>query len=126
MEKIISILLKISRLWKNKSAPLDKGAVSDENLSKYVTGYELDMGGTASWSSERSIAEDFIVHRTTADRPNPVIFHCSTQSKGTGIRHLSVYEEENEVLCSKESKYKVITSHRDNNFITHVYLEEIK
>lgn len=100
-------------------------SLSDESLRALMPGYEFDMEGSSSWTSVQTIAKEFVEKRVTPERPNPVVYHCKTQSKGTSIRHISVYEEENEVLCSKESKYKVISLKRDINNVTHIYLEEV-
>ena len=99
-------------------------SMSDEELASREPGGDVTMGGTASWSGAKHVSRDFAERNTSSERPNPVIYHCPTQSKGTGIKHLSVYEHEEEILCSKESKYKIVKIERDNDFITHIYLEE--
>ena len=99
--------------------------VSDEQLKSYQEGNIIDMGGTSSWSGKESAAKDFATRNLTYERPNSVVFHCPTQSKGTGIRHLSVFESEDEVLCSMESKYKIQSTSKDDDGIYHVYLEEV-
>lgn len=99
--------------------------VSDAELSLYKPGYIINsMGGTSSWSNIKEIAIGFAKSKPMYERPNPVLFHCDTQSKGTGIKHLSIFEEESEVLCSKESKYIVQRVEVDDENITHVYLKE--
>lgn len=99
--------------------------VSDKELATYAKGHELDMGGTASWSATRSVARDFALRNATSERPNSVIYHCEGQSKGTGIRHISIIALEDEVLCSKESKYVVDHVEVDEEYIHHVYLKEV-
>ena len=99
-------------------------SVSDDELSAFKQGAKLSMGGTSSWSGTESVSKDFAQRNVSYERPNSVMYHCDTQSKGTGIRHLSVYELEDEVLCSKESKYKVVRTEQGVDHITHVYLEE--
>ena len=100
-------------------------SVSDDELASYIQGQEITAGGSCSWSGKKAIARDIALRNTTSERPNPVIYHCATQSKGTGIRHISVYENEDEVLCSTESKWKVVRTEVDSEFITHVYVEEV-
>lgn len=75
---------------------------------------------------KQSVANDFAKRNVTYERPNRVVYHCETQSKGTGIRHLSVFEHEDEVLCSKDSRYEVVRTETDAAGITHVYLREIE
>ena len=45
-------------------------------------------------------------------------------SEESGIRHISVFEHENEILCSKESRYIVERTEIDEDYITHVYVRE--
>lgn len=100
-------------------------SVSDDELASYIAGKEFTSGGTASWSIKKSVARDFAMRNTSAERPNSVIYHCDTQSKGTGIRHISLAEFEEEVLCSTESKYVVERVETDEEYIHHVYLKEV-
>lgn len=99
--------------------------VSDSELAQYIPGYEFGMGGTSSWSGTRQIAKDFAERNATPTRPNSVIYHCDTQSKGTGIKHISIYEGEDEVLCSMESRWEVVRTETDSDYITHVYVKEV-
>lgn len=100
-------------------------SVSDEELASYIAGKEFTSGGTASWSIKKSVARDFATRNTSAERPNSVIYLCDTQSKGTGIRHISLAEFEEEVLCSTESKYVVERVEKDEEYIYYVYLNEV-
>ena len=121
-DKIEAYIQKAPR-W-NGGTTFRGSTVSDIELASYVPGYELHMGGVASWSDQESVARDFAVKNVTADRPNSVIYHCDTQGKGTGIQHISVVEMEAEVLCSKESRYVVDKVEIDENHVYHVYLKE--
>ncbi|MCM1546242.1 MAG: hypothetical protein NC033_04310 [Clostridiales bacterium] len=99
--------------------------LSDEDLAKFMVGSTHDMKGVSSWSSEPTIANEFADHYK--EQGYGVIFHSKTQSKGTAIRHLvnqDVYGE-NEVIVSKESKYRVLKRETDGIGRIHVYLEEI-
>ena len=99
-------------------------SMADDELASFIQGATVRMGGTSSWSVKQGISRDFAVRNTSYERPNAVIYHCETQSRGTGIRHISVYEHEDEVLCSMESKYKVVRVETDDDHIIHIYLEE--
>ena len=99
--------------------------VSDEELSQYEAGFQFHMGGTSSWSNVKSIAYDFASQNESYERPNSVIVHCDTQSKGTGIKHVSAYKNESEVLVSKDAEYKIIRTEIDDDNITHVFVEEV-
>ena len=99
--------------------------VSDDELSLYKKGYFKDMGGTSSWSNVEDVSKDFAEDNVTIERPNKIIFHCDTQSKGTGIKHISVFENEYEVICSKESCYEIIKMETDYNNFIHIHLKEV-
>lgn len=100
--------------------------LSDKELQKFTVNSEHNMKGVSSWSNEITIAEDFANEYKSYGYA--VIFHSPTQNKGTAIRHLSKYpgsSGENEVLASKESKYKVLKREPDAHNRIHIYLEEI-
>lgn len=98
--------------------------LSDDDLAKYTVESVHDMRGSSSWSNEPIIAEDFADYYGKGQ--NAVIFHSPTQSKGTSIRHLAKETGENEVLVSKESKYKVVRQKKDKQGRIHIFLEETK
>ncbi len=99
--------------------------ISDDELSTYQVGALKTMGGTSSWSNVENISIDFAKHNVSYERPNKIVYHCDTQLKGTGIKHMSVFEEEHEVICSKESIYEILKIETDNNDNIHVYLKEV-
>lgn len=104
--------------------------LTDDELSEYSVGSIHDMRGTSSWSSEIIIAQDFADwegDRKEKGKTNAVIFHSPTQHNGTSIRHLSRYPDEdgeNEVIVSKQSRYKVVRLSKDNDGRVHIFLEE--
>ena len=100
-------------------------SVSDAELTSYIPGKRITSGGTCSWSSNQGIAREYATKNTTLEYPNSVVYHCETQSKGTGIKHISVYEHEDEVLCSKESVWEIVRTEVDSEYITHVYVKEV-
>lgn len=100
--------------------------VSDAELATYQQGNRLTMGGTSSWSGKQQIAKSFAERNATSERPNSVIYHCDTQSKGTGIKHISVYSGEEEILCSKESSWEIVRTEVDADYITHIYVKEVE
>lgn len=103
--------------------------LSDKDLALYETGSEHDMQGVSSWSNEPAIAYQFAdEYHINAAMDNAIIFHSPTQNKGTAIRHLSQYPGaggENEVLVSKDSRYRVVGRKTDSKGRIHIYLEEI-
>lgn len=99
-------------------------SMSDTQLAQLAEGYIFNMGGTSSWSDQIANAQEFASRHIGGEKVNSVIFHCETQGKGTAIKHLSVYEHESEVLCSKESRYIVEKIEGDYG-IFHIYLKEV-
>ena len=120
----IETYIKKAPRW-NGGETFRGSTVSDAELATYKPGQPFTAGGTSSWSGTQRIAKSFAERNATPERPNPVIYHCDTQGKGTGIRHISVYENEDEVLCSKESKWEIVRTEIDADFITHVYVKEV-
>lgn len=104
--------------------------LTDDELSEYSVGSIHDMRGTSSWSSEIIIAQEFADWegaKKEKGKTNAVIFHSPTQHNGTSIRHLSNYpneDGENEVIVSKQSRYKVVRRSKDNDGRVHIFLEE--
>ncbi len=132
----VDTVSKISEDMENyiKQAPRWNGgetfrglAVSDVELASYSKGSIIDgMGGTSSWTNVGAGARDFAELNLTYEKPNVVIYHCSTQSKGTGIRHISVFEHENEVLVSSKARYEVVEVKVLDDGVNHVYLKELE
>lgn len=92
--------------------------VSPETFEKLTTiGTQIDMNGTSSWSTNEATSWEFA--------SEGIVFVSKTQSLGTSIRHLARGRQENEVIVSKNAKYKVVNT---GEFAgkTYVYLEEIQ
>lgn len=98
--------------------------LSNENLASYEVGSVHDMNGISSWSNEIEIARQFGDEYKNYFG-NSVILHSPTQGKGTAIRHLSKYPGENEILVSKDSRYRVVKRQSDDKDRIHIYLEEV-
>lgn len=125
MSENIETYIKKAPRW-NGGETFRGVTVSDDELAKYVPGYKFDMGGTASWTNLSDKSADFANRNISYERPNSVIYHSDTQSKGTGIRHISVFDHESEVLCSKDAKYEIVRTEKDYDGIIHVYLKEVE
>lgn len=100
-------------------------ALSDDELSSWQVGTNHDMGGTSSWSEVDSVATEFADHNATYGKPNKVIFVSPTQTKGTGIAHLSAYYGEQEVLASKDARYKVLKREQKGDYLWITLKEEM-
>ena len=81
--------------------PIYRGISFDEKkfYANVGVGDVIDMGGASSWSSERSVAENYASHGE--------IFVVDNPTKGTSTRHLSSFPMENEVTVSSKVTYRV-------------------
>ena len=84
-------------------------------LADMASGKELDMGGTSSWSTNRSKAEQFSSSDAGID-DWLVVLECKGPNRGTSIRALSIYTEEDEVLVSRQARYKITGTRQEGSF----------
>lgn len=68
---------------------------------------QIDMLGTASWSTKRDMADNFAQNNYDPDKglTNTILFKTTKAQYGTSIRHMSQFAHEHEILCSKDSRY---------------------
>lgn len=84
-------------------------------MADMVSGKELDMGGTSSWSSQKSVAEKFSSSRRGGRYS--VILECPGQNRGTSIRAVSSFLEEDEVLVSRQARYKITGTRQEGSLM---------
>lgn len=84
-------------------------------LADMASGKELDMGGTSSWSTRRSKAEQFSGSGAGLDDWQ-VVIECKGPNRGTSIRAVSAYTEEDEVLVSRQARYKITGTRQEGSF----------
>ena len=84
-------------------------------LADMASGKELDMGGTSSWSTNRSKAEQFSSSGAGIDDWQ-VVLECKGPNRGTSIRALSIYTAEDEVLVSRLARYKITGTRQEGSF----------
>lgn len=82
----------------------------------YYSGKPFDMKGTSSWTSDKSIADDF---SEWSGADVAIIFKAPGTKKGTSIDHISNFSQ-SEVLVSKDARWDV---KRINGGIDDGYLE---
>jgi hypothetical protein len=92
-------------------------------MADMVSGKELDMGGTSSWSTKKSIAEKFSWTDDTVGRYQ-VILECYGQNRGTSIQAVSRFFAEEEVLVSRHARYKIIGTRQEGS-LTVFEVEEV-
>ncbi len=98
--------------------------LTEDELSRYEVCSEHNMLGTSSWSSNEDIAIGYSGYGNSPSGKQSVVFHSPTQTNGTSVRHLSPFANEDEVLVSKKSKYRVLKMFKSQDGINHIYLEE--
>lgn len=74
-----------------------------EQMSQFKVGQTLTMKGPSSWSSRRSLAEDF----TGGLNVLGVVFVLPKTTRGASVKHLSEFPSEDEVLVSGKAKFKI-------------------
>lgn len=84
-------------------------------MADMVSGKELDMGGTSSWSTQKSIAEKFSSSRRGGRYS--VILECPGQNRGTSIRAVSSFLEDDEVLVSRHARYKITGTRQEGSLM---------
>jgi len=84
-------------------------------MTDMVSGKELDMGGTSSWSTKKSMATKF--SETSMAGHYPVILECPGQNRGTSIRAVSRFLEEDEVLVSRHARYKITGTRQEGSLM---------
>jgi len=81
---------------------------------------DINGKGTASWSTDKSVSKSFASHGEIH-----LVFQCRTQSKGTSIKHISHFNHEQEVLVSKNAKYRVVGVPKTSRGYTYIEVEEV-
>ena len=86
-------------------------AVDDKTMQAFrdamKNNQQIDMLGTASWSTKRDISDKFAQKNKDPDKglTNTILFKTTKAQYGTSIRHMSQFAHEHEILCSKDSRY---------------------
>lgn len=87
----------------------------------------IDMRGSSSWSSSLGEAQYFSYVSTDGNNWGklPLIFQSKTQRHGTSIRHLAEYSSEDEVLVSKNARYRVTGMSKGSDGRYYIDLKEL-
>ncbi|MDE6474767.1 MAG: hypothetical protein K2L70_06680 [Clostridia bacterium] len=109
------------KIWRGIAVE-DKSVVEDL-YAKMKDGEPIDMRGISSWTSEESVSLKFVtLYRTGTYK----IIYESENESGVGIGHLSEWENEEEVLHSGKSRFRVKGITKGRNNVYRVKLEEDK
>lgn len=92
--------------------------VDDSTLAEFVeavtSGHAIDMRGTSSWTTKEKIAQDYSY---LGAKGNKVIFRCRGPQRGTSIKPISQVQVEEEVIVSKDARWRVVSSESSNGRI---------
>lgn len=102
---------------------------SSEDVEKVINklnqGKTVDMQGLSSWSSDKTVADDF------GEEFHHIIFHVENKS-GASIKELSKFDNEDEVLLPTTARFKLKSGSKpikkrdpDGMSVYEVYLEEV-
>lgn len=95
-------------------------AVDNETLNSFLekmnAGDNIDMLGTASFSTHEKVARSFATHNTDWKKQLKVVFRCNGRQNGTSILPFSNYADEFEILCSKDSRWKILSSQKIDDY----------
>lgn len=92
-----------------------------ELIADMANGTELNMGGTSSWSTSYRQACQF---SGIGSGDKAVVLECRGIQRGTSIQTLSGIRDEEEVLVSKNARYKITGTRQEGN-LTIFEVEEV-
>lgn len=127
LENFIAKSIETGNGWNGGATYRGIDGISDEafaNISSLKHGDSVDpnFGGSASWSTKRDIAE----HGFSGGKNSVVFVHVGPSQKGVSVKNLSAFgPSENEVLVSKDAKYKVqqvVQAHSGTNDSKYTYV----
>lgn len=121
-EKAVAVedFIENSPKWAGGTVYRGIGVPEDFDVSQYKKGAVIDMMGMSSWSSSKSVANNFAVGNKEV-----VFVNNSKKSKnGTSVKRLSDYKGEEEVLFSNKARWKV-DSQETKGKLTYVYVHEV-
>lgn len=84
-----------------------------------LKGGNMNMLGTASWTTNPKMAQLYSKPKNTATSER-IVFKIQKQTRATSIKHLSVWQAEDEVVSSKLNRYGIVNEYYQNG--TH-YIE---
>ena len=89
-------------------------------MADVANGAIIDMRGLSSWSTNANIAKAFATDGARGGNYS-VILKCEGQNRGTSIKAVSKFKDEDEVLVSKDARYKIKSiEQKDNVYVLNV------
>lgn len=100
---------------------------SHERFERLITdmasGKELNLNGPSSWSTSKIAAEKFAKSELVSDG-HSVVLECKGPNRGTSIKALSNFQSEEEVLVSRQARYKILGTRQEGR-VTIFEVEEV-
>lgn len=100
---------------------VDRETASDILKKLQKKNGKIDMMGASSWSSKLSTAENF----ASGGEVEMIFINAGATLKGTSMKHLSKFENEDEILVSKTAKYRAKSIKQRGNYYYIIEVEEI-
>lgn len=85
-------------------------------MEALANGGVIDMRGTSSWTTNRTIAEHFSLDQDD-DRVLSIIFECHGKNRGSSIKAISQIPREDEILVSKDARYHITGTRQESKKI---------
>jgi len=115
--------IQLSPKYKNET--IFRGVIfskKDDPFEMFKIGDIIDQHGTSSWTSKKEVAEKF----AGRGEVNGVVFVLKENQTGVSITHMSRFgAEEEEIIMSKDARYRVLNVTRNEKGFVEVLVEEV-
>lgn len=115
----------ISKAPKWNGGPTYRGlsGISPDLMRAMTTpGAVIDANhGTASWTSSKSVAQEVANYGRYGKL---IIVHEGSRQNGTSVRSISPFHDQNEVMCSKKNRYRVLRAEKVGD-VTYSYVQGV-
>ena len=105
---------------------------ADKLMERLSSKDGADMLGTSSWSTKRE-KSDVFARQWLGDeddkgdvKDTAVMLTSKSQKRAASIKYISHYTEENEVVSSKENRYRIVSISKRHEYGTYFYEVEVE
>ena len=105
---------------------------ADKLMERLSSKGGADMLGTSSWSTKRE-KSDVFARQWLGDeddkgdvKDTAVMLTSKSQKRAASIKYISHYTEENEVVSSKENRYRIVSISKRHEYGTYFYEVEVE
>ena len=105
---------------------------ADKLMERLSSKGGADMLGTSSWSTKRHNSDGFAREKLgdyddKGDvKDTAVVLTSKSQKRAASIKYISHYTEENEVVSSKENRYRIVSISKRHEYGTYFYEVEVE